>query len=102
MSRSRESRPRGSRKQLTKITYAGLASHAVVFRGARISSLGKNYHGAQGFALLAHFLLITGKPAQTLFSPSTHSYVIIEQKKMFFLAVLMFLFLSIERLLKVL
>ena len=90
MSRSRESRPRGSRKQQTKITYAGPASHAVVFRGA------------QGFALLAHFLLITGKPAQTLFFPSTHSYVIIEQKKMFFLVVLRFLFLLIESILKVL
>ena len=49
MSRSRESRPRGSRKQQTKITYAA--------RARTLNRLKKNYHGAQGFALLAHSLL---------------------------------------------
>ena len=48
MSRSRESRPRGSRKQQTKITFAARA---------RTLNRFKNYHGAQGFALLAHSLL---------------------------------------------
>ena len=50
MSRSRESRPRGSRKKETKITYAA--------RALTLNRLKKNYHGAQGFALLAHSLLI--------------------------------------------
>ena len=48
MSRSRESRPRGSRKQQTKITFAARA---------RTLNRQKNYHGAQGFTLLAHSLL---------------------------------------------
>ena len=50
MTCSRESRPRGSRKQQTKITFA---AHA-----RTLNRLKKNYHGAQGFALLAHSLLI--------------------------------------------
>ena len=50
MSRSRESRPRGSRKQHTKIDFAALAR--------TLNRLKKNYHGAQGFVLLAHFLLL--------------------------------------------
>ena len=49
MSRSRESRPRGSRKQQTKITYSA--------RARTLNRLKKIYHGAQGFALLAHSLL---------------------------------------------
>ena len=51
MSCSRESRPRGSRKQQTKITYAA--------RLRTLNRLKKNYHGAQGFALLAHSLLLS-------------------------------------------
>ena len=47
MSRSRESRRRGSRKQ-TKITYAA--------RAKTLSRFKKKYHGAQGFALLGHSL----------------------------------------------
>ena len=50
MSRSRESRPRGSRKQQTKITFAA--------RAPTLNRFKKNYHGAQGFALLAHSLLL--------------------------------------------
>ena len=50
MSRSRESRPRGSRKQQTKITFAA--------RARTLNRFYKNYHGAQGFALLAHSLLL--------------------------------------------
>ena len=49
MSRSRESRPRGSRKQQTKITFAA--------RTRTLNRFKKNYHGAQGFAFLAHSLL---------------------------------------------
>ena len=45
-SRSRESRPRGSRKQQTKITFAARARTLTLL------------HGAQGFALLAHSLLL--------------------------------------------
>ena len=50
MSRSRESRPRGSRKQQTKITFAA--------RARTLNRSKKNCHGAQGFALLDHSLLI--------------------------------------------
>ena len=50
MSRSRESRPRGSRKQQTKIIFAARARNLNRFK--------KHYHGAQGFALLAHSLLL--------------------------------------------
>ena len=50
MSRSRESRPRESRKQQTKITFAAGAQTLNRFK--------KNYRGAQGFALLAHSLLM--------------------------------------------
>ena len=49
MSRSRESRPRGSRKQQTKITYAA--------RARTLNRFKQNYHGGQGFAPLAHSLL---------------------------------------------
>ena len=50
MSRSRESRPCGSRKQQTKITFAA--------RARTLNRFKKNYHGAQGFALLAHSPLV--------------------------------------------
>ena len=50
VSRSRESRPRGSRKQQTKITYAA--------RVRNLNRLKKIIMGAQGFALLAHSLLV--------------------------------------------
>ena len=51
MSRSRESRPRGSRKQQTETTYAA--------RPWTLNRLKKIIdHGAQGFALLAHSLLV--------------------------------------------
>ena len=50
MSRSRESRPRGSRKQQTKITYAARA---------RTLNRVKKIHGAKGFAFLAHSLLLS-------------------------------------------
>ena len=53
MSRSRESRPRGSRKQQTKITYAT--------RARTLNRLKKNYYGTQGLALLAHSLLVIFK-----------------------------------------
>ena len=49
MSRSRESRPRGSRKQQTKITYAA--------RARTLNRFKQNYHVGQGFAPLAHSLL---------------------------------------------
>ena len=49
MSRSSESRPRGSPKEKTKITYAA--------RARTLTRLKKNYHVAQGFAFLAHSLL---------------------------------------------
>ena len=45
MSRSRESRPRGSRKQQTRIIFAA--------RARTLNRFKKNYHGAQGSALLA-------------------------------------------------
>ena len=62
MSRSRESRPRGSRKQQTKITFAARARTLNIFK--------KNYHGAQGFALLAHSLLClpNSRFSETLYS----------------------------------
>ena len=47
MSRSRESRPRGSRKQQTKITNA--------VRVRTLNRLKKNYYGTQEFALLSSF-----------------------------------------------
>ena len=51
MSRSRESIPRGSRKQQTRIIFAARARTLNRFKK-------KNHHGAQGFALLAHSLLL--------------------------------------------
>ena len=52
MSRSRESRPRESWKQQTKITFAARA---------------RTYHGEQGFALLAHSLLSNSMQATVFF-----------------------------------
>ena len=49
MSRSRGSRLRGSRKQQIKLTFTA--------RARTLNRFLKNYHGAQGFALLAHSLL---------------------------------------------
>ena len=50
MSRSRESRPRGSRKQQTKITYAA--------RARTLNRFKKIIMGHRVLALLAHSLLI--------------------------------------------
>ena len=50
MSPSRESTPRGSRKQQTKITFAA--------RARTLNRLKKNCHGVQVFAVLVHSLLV--------------------------------------------
>ena len=50
MSRSRESTPRGLRKQQTKTTFAA--------RARTLNGFKKIIMGGQGFALLAHSLLV--------------------------------------------
>ena len=69
MSRSRESRPRGSRKQQTKITFAARA---------RTLNRFKKISWAQGFALLAHSLLVNCRCRHSIERKILLKYIVLD------------------------